>query len=200
MVARRSGGERQRVALLRMLANQPRVLLLDEPTANLDQDNVARVEKLVAAYMADQSAGVLWVSHDPRQTTRVARRTPDPDLQRLAGATLSAAFIPVFSRVRMHEGPAEGWRLASAVLNLVSIATLAVAGIAFALAPWIVPLLAPGLGEGSGRAGEGRDRDLLAELTAVLQQVEADLEQGMAQWEDLGRQLEEHDAPASAAT
>ena len=75
LVARLSSGERQRFALLRLLANRPRVLLLDEPTANLDQDNVARVEKLVAAYMADQSAGVLWVSHDPRQTTRVARRT-----------------------------------------------------------------------------------------------------------------------------
>ncbi len=73
-VARLSSGERQRFALLRLLANRPRVLLLDEPTANLDPDNVARVEKLVADYMAAEGAAVLWVSHDPLQTTRVAHR------------------------------------------------------------------------------------------------------------------------------
>jgi ABC-type iron transport system FetAB ATPase subunit len=74
LVAKLSSGERQRFALLRLLANRPRVLLLDEPTANLDQDNVARVEKLVAAYMAAENAAVLWVSHDPAQGTRVAHR------------------------------------------------------------------------------------------------------------------------------
>jgi ABC-type iron transport system FetAB ATPase subunit len=73
-VARLSSGERQRLALLRLLANRPRVLLLDEPTANLDPDNVARVETLVAHYMADAGAAVLWVSHDPLQRTRVAHR------------------------------------------------------------------------------------------------------------------------------
>jgi putative ABC transport system ATP-binding protein len=74
LVARLSSGERQRFALLRLLANRPRVLLLDEPTANLDPDNTARVEKLVAKYLAAEDAGALWVSHDPLQTTRVAHR------------------------------------------------------------------------------------------------------------------------------
>jgi ABC-type iron transport system FetAB ATPase subunit len=73
-VSRLSSGERQRFALLRLLANRPRVLLLDEPTANLDPDNVIRVEKLVADYTAAESAAVLWVSHDPLQTARVAHR------------------------------------------------------------------------------------------------------------------------------
>ena len=41
-VTRLSSGERQRLALLRLLANRPRVLLLDEPTANLDPDNTRR--------------------------------------------------------------------------------------------------------------------------------------------------------------
>jgi ABC-type iron transport system FetAB ATPase subunit len=73
-VARLSSGERQRFALLRLLANRPRVLLLDEPTANLDPDNVGRVENLIADYTLSENAAVLWVSHDPLQISRVAHR------------------------------------------------------------------------------------------------------------------------------
>ena len=73
-VARLSSGERQRFALLRLLANRPRVLLLDEPTANLDPDNVIRVETLIADYMLEENAAVLWVSHNPLQMRRVAHR------------------------------------------------------------------------------------------------------------------------------
>ncbi len=84
----------------------------------------------------------------------VAFRLPDLVFQVLAGATLSAAFIPVFSRVAVRQGEEGAWRLASSVLNLVSIATVVLAGLAFLLAPWIVPLLAPGLGEETGREAE----------------------------------------------
>jgi putative peptidoglycan lipid II flippase len=96
----------------------------------------------------------------------VAFRLPDLVFQLLAGATLSAAFIPVYSRVVLHEGREEAWRLASRVLNLVSVATLLAAGLAFALAPLLVPLLAPGLGEASGR--ESELRDLAVELTRLM--------------------------------
>jgi UDP-glucose/iron transport system ATP-binding protein len=73
-VGRLSSGERQRLALLRLLANQPHVLLLDEPTANLDADNTLRVERVVAEYRRQRPAAVIWVSHDPAQVTRVATR------------------------------------------------------------------------------------------------------------------------------
>lgn len=69
-----STGERQRLALLRLLANHPRVLLLDEPTAALDDRNTRRVEALIAAYRRDTGAAVLWVSHGVEQARRVASR------------------------------------------------------------------------------------------------------------------------------
>ncbi len=70
-IERLSSGERQRLALLRVLANAPQVLLLDEPTANLDARNAARIEALIAAYRREHGAAVLWVSHDPEQIERV---------------------------------------------------------------------------------------------------------------------------------
>ncbi len=73
-VARLSSGERQRLALLRLLCSRPRVLLLDEPTANLDAKNTARVEALVREYMQGEQAGVCWVSHDAAQRERIADR------------------------------------------------------------------------------------------------------------------------------
>ncbi len=73
-VSRCSSGEKQRLAILRLLANQPRVLLLDEPTANLDPDNTLRVENLIQDYIAARGAACLWVSHNRLQLQRVARR------------------------------------------------------------------------------------------------------------------------------
>ena len=73
-VMRLSSGERQRLALMRLLQNRPTVLLLDEPTANLDTANRARVEQLIADYQAASGAIVLWISHDPEQQRRVGSR------------------------------------------------------------------------------------------------------------------------------
>ena len=73
-VARLSSEERQRLALLRMLALVPRVLLLDEPTANLDPANIERVETLLTDYRCTHDAALLWVSHDVAQAERVAQR------------------------------------------------------------------------------------------------------------------------------
>jgi putative ABC transport system ATP-binding protein len=73
-VARLSSGERQRLALMRLLSNRPRILLLDEPTANLDPVNTGRVEEVIASFLRAQKAAVIWVSHDPGQAARVANR------------------------------------------------------------------------------------------------------------------------------
>jgi ABC-type iron transport system FetAB ATPase subunit len=73
-VRRLSTGERQRLAIVRLLANRPRALLLDEPTANLDERNTAAVESLLGDYRTSAGAAVLWVTHDPEQRRRVATR------------------------------------------------------------------------------------------------------------------------------
>ncbi|APZ41959.1 ABC transporter ATP-binding protein [Acidihalobacter ferrooxydans] len=72
-VARCSSGERQRLALLRALVREPRVLLLDEATANLDETSRGRVEVLIADFQRSGGA-VLWVTHDAAQAARVAQR------------------------------------------------------------------------------------------------------------------------------
>ena len=73
-IERLSSGEKQRLALLRLLRGQPRVLLLDEPTANLDRSNVEAVETLLARYRQERGAAVVWVSHDVEQLRRVTTR------------------------------------------------------------------------------------------------------------------------------
>lgn len=71
-VDRLSTGERHRLALLRLLSNKGKVLLLDEPTSALDPENVMRVEELVRIYCQENGAAVVWVSHDPAQIQRIS--------------------------------------------------------------------------------------------------------------------------------
>ncbi|HSG12861.1 MAG TPA: ABC transporter ATP-binding protein [Gaiellaceae bacterium] len=61
-----SGGEKQRVSIARALANRPRLLLGDEPTANLDSRHGQDVMELLRHLAREQGCGVVAVSHDPR--------------------------------------------------------------------------------------------------------------------------------------
>jgi len=71
-----SGGEQQRVAFCRALANQPRLLLADEPTGNLDPDTAARVFEALMGLVSDTGLSALIATHNPQlaaQMDRVAR-------------------------------------------------------------------------------------------------------------------------------
>jgi phosphate-transporting ATPase len=72
-VATASTGERQRLALIRVLLLNPRVMLLDEPTSGLDEAAAERVEGLLRARLAD-GAAILLVTHEPRLASRLADR------------------------------------------------------------------------------------------------------------------------------
>ncbi len=69
-----SGGEAQRVALARALVLAPRVLLLDEPTANLDPANVRLIEELIREQNAQFGTTIVLVTHSIFQARRLASR------------------------------------------------------------------------------------------------------------------------------
>lgn len=88
-VSRMSSGERQRLALWRALAMAPEALLLDEPTANLDETMTDAVEQWLMAEIRQRNLATLWVAHDQGQIQRVAThhcRINGAQLERVNGS------------------------------------------------------------------------------------------------------------------
>ena len=81
-----SGGERQRVAIARALANDPRVLLADEPTGSLDSDSVRTVLGVFERLRDDRGMTIVLVTHD-ENVARIADRTVEMLDGRVLGAS-----------------------------------------------------------------------------------------------------------------
>jgi putative ABC transport system ATP-binding protein len=69
-----SGGEQQRVAIARALAPEPRILIADEPTGNLDQATGRQVADLLFAKARERGMTLVLVTHDPALASRCARQ------------------------------------------------------------------------------------------------------------------------------
>jgi tungstate transport system ATP-binding protein len=93
-----SAGEAQRVALARALVIQPRVLLLDEPTANLDPYNVSLIEEVVREVNVEKKTTIVLVTHNIFQARRLASRV---------GLLLSGRIIELVSTRDFFENPCD---------------------------------------------------------------------------------------------
>ena len=68
-----SGGERQRAALCRALVNKPRIVLADEPTGSLDEQNGALVFELLLDLVARENATLILATHDRQLAEKCGR-------------------------------------------------------------------------------------------------------------------------------
>jgi putative ABC transport system ATP-binding protein len=69
-----SGGEQQRVAIARALVSEPRVILADEPTGNLDSESGAGIIELLAGLAARRGTTIVVATHNPELAVRAPRR------------------------------------------------------------------------------------------------------------------------------
>lgn len=69
-----SGGEKQRISLIRALLLRPEILLLDEITASLDNHHKQAVEQVLADWLAEEQKACIWITHDWEQALRFANQ------------------------------------------------------------------------------------------------------------------------------
>ena len=97
-----SGGETQKVALARALSFQPSLLLLDEPTANIDPATTAEIEEMLLKINREEGTTILFVTHNLAQARRVCNRLLFLDKGKLveSGDCLSILQNPAEEKTR----------------------------------------------------------------------------------------------------
>ena len=96
---RLSGGETQRVAIAQALACSPRVIFLDEPTANVDVENQIAIEKIVQEINAKQGISVIFTTHNLNQASRLSRRV----ISLFEGRNVPSVFENIYSGSILQE-------------------------------------------------------------------------------------------------
>jgi len=91
-----SGGEAQRMAFARAMVYDPDILLLDEPTSNLDPANVAMIEEIIKLIRRERGTTIVIATHNIYQVKRIADRV---------GILLNGELIEVNSMERIFEVP-----------------------------------------------------------------------------------------------
>jgi len=97
MPAQLSGGEAQRVAIARALANDPRIILADEPTAPLDSERAGIVMDLLRRIASEQKAAIICVTHDETIFDRLDRIFRLRDGQLVATSSKPALTAPALA-------------------------------------------------------------------------------------------------------
>ncbi len=108
-----SGGETQRLAIARALVSRPDILLLDEPTANLDPESVVRVEEMLAGIVRQRETTVIMTTHDLTQASRLADRV---------GVLVDGEFLRVGTPAELFEMVNDGGLQAASLLFSVPVA------------------------------------------------------------------------------
>lgn len=116
-----SGGERQKVALARALAVQPRLLLLDEPFASIDRDGRMAMRRLLRETLSRHATPAVFVTHSPHEALQVGDRLVRYEPGRTVESGSPAEILASEAEIRLHgtaspDGPGT-WRLDSAVLH-----------------------------------------------------------------------------------
>lgn len=84
-----SGGEQQRVAIARALANDPGIILADEPTGNLDDDNARNIAELLSSACRERGKSLILVTHEPAMI-----RPADHVFDIRAGSLITMESVP----------------------------------------------------------------------------------------------------------